>query len=145
VVDEVDRASGDALSTLLAVTDSPASARWRNPDTLEWLRPCEGFSVIMTTNVEHLLEIPEALRDRFPVAIRIDQPHPKAVARLSSDLQAVALAGSLGPSGRRVSLRKMFAFDQLRNSLGTERAATLVFGQEAAGGLLDALSIGGVS
>jgi hypothetical protein len=43
VLDEVDRASGDALATLLAITDSPASARWRNPDTLEWVRPGDGL------------------------------------------------------------------------------------------------------
>ena len=139
---EVDRASGDALSTLLAMTDSPESARWRNPETSEWVSPGPGFSVVMTTNLEELDDIPIALRDRFPVAIRIDRPHPASVQMLSSDLRACALLGSLADSSRRVSLRSFYAYDQLRSTVGPESAARLVFGESKAQGVLDALSIG---
>jgi len=145
VVDEVDRASGDALSTLLAVTDSIESARWRHPDTLDWVRPGPEYSVVMTSNVEHLDEIPAALLDRFPVAIRIDRPHPKALRRLSPDLRASALAGSLGPEERRISLRSFYTFDQLRATLGATRAAELVFGRASAEGVLDAPTISAVA
>lgn len=144
VVDEVDRASGDALATLLAVTDSPESARWRHPDTLEWVCPGREFSVVMTSNVEDLDDLPEALRDRFPASVRVDRPHPSALARLSSDLRGPAASGSLGPSGRRVSLRGFYVFDQLRACHGSERAAALVFGP-AARDVLDALAIGAVA
>jgi MoxR-like ATPase len=140
VVDEVDRASGDALSTLLAMTDSPESARWRNPETSEWVRPGPHFSVIMTSNIDDLDDIPSSLRDRFPVAIRIDRPHASALAALSADLRAPALAGSLGPVGRRVSLRSFYAFDELRRHCGAPRAAQLVFGENALS-VLDALAI----
>ncbi len=142
VVDEVDRASGDALSTLLAVTDSPESARWRHPETGEWWRPGPDFSVVMTTNAEDLDDLPDALVDRFAVALRIDRPHPDAVADLSADLRAPALAGSLGEAQRRVSLRSFYAFDQLRRHHGDRRAATLVFGEARALGVLDALAVG---
>ncbi len=142
VIDEVDRASGDALSTLLAMTDSPESARWRNPESGEWVRPGPDFSVVMTTNLEDLDDLPSALRDRFAVCIRIDRPHPSAVQSLSSDLRAPALAGSLGEPQRRVSLRSFYAFDQLRRGCGAQRAAQLVFGDDKATGVLDALSIG---
>jgi MoxR-like ATPase len=142
VVDEVDRASGDALSTLLAITDSMESARWRNPETSQWVKPGPDFSVVMTTNIEDLGDMPLALRDRFPVAIRIDRPHPHAVAALSDDLRGPALNGSLGESERRVSLRTFYAFDQLRLHLGAERAARLLFGESTATAVLDALSIG---
>ena len=145
VLDEVDRASGDALATLLAVTDSPESARWRNPDTLEWVRPGREFSVIMTSNIEDLDDIPRALRDRFPVSILVDRPHPSAVSRLSGDLRGPALAGSLGPEQRRVSLRSFYAFDELRRHHGPTRAAHLVFGEDVAQSILDALMIGAVS
>lgn len=141
VVDEVDRASGDALSTLLAMTDSVESARWRNPETGEWLRPGPQFSVVMTSNIEDLSDIAPSLRDRFPVSIRIDRPHPLAVERLSADLRAPALAGSLGPTGRRVSLRSFYAFDDLRRYCGASRAAHLVFGGDVAIDVLDALAI----
>jgi MoxR-like ATPase len=145
VVDEVDRASGDALSTLLAMTDSPESARWRNPETSEWVRPGPHFSVVMTSNIDDLDDIPPSLRDRFPISIRIDRPHPSAVASLSSDLRAPALAGSLGPVARRVSLRSFYAFDELRRQCGAARAAQLVFGAELALSVLDALAIGALA
>jgi len=141
VVDEVDRASGDALSTLLAVTDSSESARWRNPETGAWVSPGPRFSVVMTTNLEDLGAIPAALRDRFAVAIRIDQPHPDAVGLLSEDLRHAALVGSLADAPRRLSLRSFYAFDRLRSHLGSERAAQLVFGTERAESVLDALRI----
>lgn len=141
VVDEVDRASGDALSTLLAVTDSSDSARWRNPETGTWVSPGAQFSVVMTTNLEDLAAIPTALRDRFAVAIRVDQPHPDAVAMLSADLRHAAWAGSLTDASRRLSLRSFYAFDRLRSRLGSERAADLVFGTERAEAVLDALRI----
>jgi MoxR-like ATPase len=145
VVDEVDRASGDALSTLLAMTDSPESARWRNPETSEWVRPGPQFSVVMTTNVEDLDDIAPSLRDRFPVSVRIDRPHVSALASLSVDLRAPALAGSLGPASRRVSLRSFYAFDELRRRLGPARAAQLVFGDDAATSVLDALAIASIA
>ncbi len=141
VIDEVDRASGDALSTLLAMTDSPESARWRNPETAEWVRPGSQFSVVMTSNVEDLNEIAPSLRDRFAVCIRVDRPHPSALRTLSDDLRGPALAGSLGPIGRRVSLRSFYAFDQLRRHCGAQRAAHLIFGADVASSVLDALTI----
>lgn len=142
VVDEVDRASGDALSTLLAITDTAESARWRHPGTGEWLAPGSDFSVVLTTNLEFLEELPPALRDRFPLRVRIDQPHPSAVRALSDDLRQPALAGSLGDEDRRVSLRSFYAFDQLRRHYGAQRAAQLVFGEVRGAGVLDALTIG---
>jgi MoxR-like ATPase len=145
VLDEVDRASGDALATLLAMTDSPESARWRNPDTLEWVQPGSEFTVVMTSNLEDLNDVPGSLRDRFPVSIRIDRPHPAAVARLSGDLRAPALLGSVGPEQRRVSLRCFYAFDELRRHHGPSRAAHLVFGDDVAPSVLDALTIAAVS
>jgi MoxR-like ATPase len=145
VIDEVDRASGDALSTLLAMTDSPESARWRNPETSEWVRPGPQFSVVMTTNVEDLDDIAPSLRDRFPVSIRIDRPHVSALASLSPDLRAPALAGSLGPASRRVSLRSFYAFDELRRQLGPARAAQLVFGEDTATSVLDSLAIASIA
>jgi MoxR-like ATPase len=145
VVDEVDRASGDALSTLLAITDSPDSARWRHPESGEWVSPGAGFSVVMTTNLDELHDLPEALVDRFAVAIRIDRPHPSAVASLSGDLRAPAMLGSIGDPARRVSLRSFYAFDLLRRHCGPARAARLVFGEHRGAGVLDALSIGAVS
>lgn len=144
VLDEIDKASGDVLSTLLAMTDSVESASWTNPITKEVVRPADGFSVVMTTNLERMGDLPTALRDRFPVAIRIDRPHPSALDRLSADLRAFASASADADPGRRFSLRAFLAFDKVRASLGVERASHLVFGEQASV-VLDALAIEGLS
>ena len=144
VLDEVDRAAGDALATLLAVTDSRESARWRNPETLEWVTPGPDFSVVMTSNVESLDELAPSLLDRFAVRVHVDRPPRDALARLSADLRDAALRGSSGPVERRVSLRSFYAFDDLRTRYGAQRAARLVFGGSGEA-VLDALRIGAMA
>jgi MoxR-like ATPase len=139
VVDEIDKAGGDVFATLLAMTDSPESAKWEHPENGRIVRPRDGFSVIMTTNIEQMDELPEALKDRFPVAIRINQPHPDALEKLSPDLRNYAVR--MADAGeRRISLRTFYAFDKLRKSLGDEEGARLVFGKNAKS-VLDAIAI----
>jgi MoxR-like ATPase len=139
VIDEIDKAGGDVFATLLAMTDSPESAKWEHPENGRVVRPLDGFSVVMTTNIEHMNELPEALKDRFPVAIRINQPHPNALALLSADLRDYAVR--MADAGeRRISLRTFFAFDKLRKSLGDQESARLVFGKQAES-VLDAIAI----
>ena len=50
VADEIDRASGDVLSLLLNMFDSPESASWQHPDTGHVFKPAKNFSVVMTTS-----------------------------------------------------------------------------------------------
>lgn len=144
VVDEIDRASGDVLSLLLAVTDTVDSAEWAHPENGRIVRPRDGFSVVMTTNVEDMRELPEALRDRFPVRIRINTPHPDALLCLPADLRAAAAASADAEKDRRFSIRTFMAFAKLRNSIGVERAANMVFGKHAAA-IIDAILINGVA
>lgn len=140
VVDEIDKAGGDVFATLLAMTDTVESAEWEHPETGRVIRPQDGFSVVMTTNVEDMDELPTALRDRFPVAIRIDQPHPAALEKLSADLRPYAVR--MADAGyRRISLRSFYAFDKLRFSMGEDRAAEMVFGAARASSILDAIRI----
>jgi MoxR-like ATPase len=142
VVDEVDRVSGDALSMLLMITDSRESARWIHPETHQEMTPGENFSVVMTSNVTHPDDIPTALRDRFPVALHINQPPEEALAGLSPDLRGPARQAAMSPEGRRFSLRAFYSFDQLRAGLGDDqRAAEMAFGVDAAPAVLDALTI----
>lgn len=139
VIDEIDKASGDVFALLLAVTDSVESACWEHPQTGRIERPLDGFSVVMTTNVEDPGELPSALTDRFPVAIRINEPHPDALVRLAPDLRDYARrAADLGD--RRISLRAFYAFDELTRTLGAERAAEIVF-RDLAPEILDAITI----
>ena len=119
--------------------DSPESASWEHPENGRIHRPRQGFSAIMTTNVENMEELPTALSDRFPVRIRINAPHPSALERLSPDLReyAVRMADA---GNRRVSLRAFMAFDQLRKTLGVQKAANIIF-RSRAESVLDALAI----
>lgn len=144
VADEIDRASGDVLSLLLAMFDSPESASWTHPATKQTFRPLPGFSVIMTTNIEDMRELPTALKDRFPVAIRINRPHPNALLALPEDLREVASASVDADDERRYSIRTFQSYAKLRGTLGAERAAGLVFGKNAKA-IMDAIKIEEVS
>jgi MoxR-like ATPase len=143
IVDEIDKASGDVYATLLAMLDSPESASWEHPSTGRIHKPKQGFSAIMTTNVENMGELPTALTDRFPIKIRINEPHPNALLRLSPDLRGFAVA--MADAGeRRISLRAFLAYDTLRKQLGAERSAVLTFGDRAQS-ILDAIRVESVS
>lgn len=140
VIDEIDRASGDVESALLAVTDTVASAEWEHPETGRKIRPLDGYSVIMTTNIENMNELPTALKDRFPVAIRINTPHPDALLGLPEDLRAAAAASADADKGRRFSVRAFSAYADLRLKVGPERAAKIIFGAMA-DDIVDAIRI----
>ena len=143
IVDEVDKASGDVFATLLAMLDSPESASWEHPETGAVVKPLAGFSAVMTTNVENMGELPMALADRFPIRIRINEPHPNALLRLSPDLRGYAVRmADCGDD--RISLRAFIALDTLRKSVGMERALHLTFGDRAKS-ISDAIKIDSIS
>jgi len=130
VVDEIDKAGGDVFATLLNMTDSDESAMWENPLTGEKTTPARGYTVIMTTNVEQIEELPAALIDRFPVRLRIDRPHPSALMTLPYEWRGyadrMADAGS-----ERMSLRLFQSLHQLSVQMGEEKAARLILGTRA--------------
>ncbi len=130
VIDEIDKASGDVYATLLAMTDNAESSAWTNDLNGKVYFPRPGFSVVMTTNIEDMADLPEALKDRFPVCIRIDQPHPSALLRLPEDLRGYALRMA-DQGDERISLRSFMAFAKLRETLEEIVAAHLVFRERA--------------
>lgn len=144
VVDEVDKASGDVFGTLLSMLDSPESASYERPDTGEVVRPLAGFSAVMTTNIENMGELPSALADRFPIRIRINEPHPDALLRLSPALRGYA-ARMADAGDDRISLRAFIALDKLSKSLGMERACVLTFGERRAKQIMDAIAVDSLS
>jgi hypothetical protein len=74
------------------------------------------------------------------VAIRINTPHPNALLELPEDLRAAAAASADADRSRRFSIRAFQSYAKLRNSMGSERAARLIFGQQAQS-ILDAIAI----
>lgn len=131
VINEIHKAGGDALSFLLAGLDNPETARLTLP-TGETVRPHKNFQVIATMNGNPDDELEPALRDRFPAAIEITEPHPNGVARLPEDLrQAAQSTVCCAQPERRISLRQWLAFAQLRSDIGSEDAARVIFGARA--------------
>ncbi|MEL0039125.1 MAG: AAA family ATPase [Halieaceae bacterium] len=139
VVDEIDKAGGDVFATLLNMTDSAESAEWEHPVTGEKTYPQPGYTVIMTTNVEQIEELPEALTDRFPVRIRIDRPHPDALLTLPAHWRNYA--DRMADAGaERMSLRLFQSMAKLTHQMGEEKAAQLILGPRA-GAFLEAIKI----
>ena len=121
------------------MTDTVESAKWENPANGRIETPKEGFSVVMTTNIENMEELPSALKDRFPCAIRINEPHPNALTQLPSNIREYAR--KMADAGeRRISLRQFYAYGQLAKNHGKERAAQLIFGPQAEA-FLDAVQV----
>jgi len=130
VLNEVDRATGDLMSLLLAVCDDPEFARLTLP-TGETVRPAAGFSVVATMN-----GVPEdldpALLDRFTVRVHVDKIAPGAAASLPADLRAYAESTAAGAqSDRRISFRAWDAYARLRGEIGPDMAMRAVFGSRA--------------
>jgi MoxR-like ATPase len=125
LIDEIDKASGEVLGSLLQFCDSEGSARWEHPDTREVVTPAAGFTVVITTNA-HPNSLAEALRDRFPVAIEINEAHPAAIALLPQWLQEPARQLCRAKDDDRLSLRAFFAIAHLSTTLGISRAVELV-------------------
>jgi len=130
ILNELHRAGGDMTGFLLALLDSPATARLTLP-TGETITPHPDFTVVATSNgdPETLLD---ALRDRFPVTVCIDKVHPDALAALPVDIRVAAENTALIPDEiRRLSIRAWEAFGTLRDAVGPEYAAAAVFGESA--------------
>jgi MoxR-like ATPase len=139
-VNEVDKASDDAKTLLYALLDDPDFARLTLP-TDDTVRPAPGFSVVGTTNALPDV-LPDALRDRFPVRILIDEVHPDALLKLPDYMRLAARETTklALDDARRVSLREWYAFAELVGKLGDERAADVMFGDRAFA-VLDALTL----
>jgi MoxR-like ATPase len=131
VINEIDHAGGDCLSFLLNILDSEETAAITLP-TGETLRPHPDFQAIGTMNGDPDTDLPPALRDRFPAAIEIVEPHPNGIAALPVDLRDAARGSVCATHAeRRVTLRAWLAFARYREMMGVEHAAFAVFGGRA--------------
>jgi MoxR-like ATPase len=119
--------------------DDPDLAMLTLP-TGEIVRPAAGFQVVATMNGEPQ-DLPFALRDRFPVALEINEVHPNAIERLPADLQQAARNTALAVDPeRRISVRVWFEFATLRQRLeGDEAMAAKALFRERAPAVLDAI------
>lgn len=128
VINEIEKASGDVQTLLLAILDDRESCALTLP-TSETVIPADGYTVAATMNGDADQDLPEALRSRFPVRLRITTIHPDAIKRLAPDLQdAARTTGGEIEEERRINIRAWLEFDRLRSKVGAETAAQAVFG-----------------
>jgi MoxR-like ATPase len=139
VLDEIDHASGDIMSLLMAIIDGQDTACITLPNN-ETVEPAPGFSIVATMNGDPD-QLPPALRDRFTVTIEIDAVHPDALAALPSNIRNAANATALLPPERRLSIRAWAQFAHLRQYVSEGTAAAAVFGRARANDVLDALRL----
>lgn len=133
-LDEIGRASADAMSYTLLALQNPESMRIVTR-TGEIVQPKPGnWQVICTTNGEPT-ELPDPVRDRLHVAIEITHPHPDLVASLQFPESQRAVTSS----SREFSTRAILTYDRLRVAgWSIEDAAKLVWDPASAKSWIDA-------
>ena len=129
VENEIDKASGDALSFFHAYLDDRSMSEFTLP-TGETVTPHENFRCWATTNGVPE-DLPDAVRSRFPVAIEIPKPHPDVIALLPNDLRKAAWNSFDADPDRAVDMRSWLAFASSRETHGEKIAAAAVFGERA--------------
>ena len=137
VVDEIARASQDAMSACLLALTNPESLRLRSGD--EVIAPkVEHWHVVATSNDEPST-LPAALADRLHVSIRLTHPHPDLVRTLTT-VEARRLVTA---ESREYSVRAVLTYDRLRSQgWSLEDAARLVWEPEVAQSLIDVVKLG---
>lgn len=131
VLNELEKASGDAQTFLLGFLDDIEIAQQTLPSN-ETVRPTKGFHVVATMNGDPDQDLLPALRDRFPVAIHINEIAPPALEKLPSHIRTVAKnSGIIQDAQRRISVRAWNEFAKLSELVGEEIAAEAIFGKRA--------------
>ena len=129
VVNEINRAGGSVLTALYAICDDLEIAQLTLTSG-ETVIPNKDFYCVSTMNdVPECL--PEGLRDRFPIKLLIDYPHPEAIEILTPDMQALIMT-SYSSSNVPITFRQARAYqDLVKNGVSVSAACQAVFGREA--------------
>lgn len=123
LIDEINHAGGDVLTFLHTLCDDPQIARLTLP-TGETVTPHADFRIVATMNGT-VDELPEALLSRFAARFHVEDPHPKALARLPKILHALAKDTIARDEG--VTLRSWLAFAELSTRIGFVNAGEAIF------------------
>jgi MoxR-like ATPase len=130
VINEIDKASGSVQTLLHGILDDQEMAGMTLP-TSETVRPAAGFRAIATMNGD-VADLPIALADRFELKLKIDEPHPDALASLPTDLQKLAKnAYSTEGDDVGITFREIVAYSKLRQVV-SPKDALVVFGDRSA-------------
>jgi MoxR-like ATPase len=137
VINEIDHAGADVMTFLHALLDDPQFAKFTLPNKdKETVRPADGFQAIATMNGVPT-DLGDALRDRFPVTMKVDTVHPDALNVLPKNIRAVYNDFEHDA----FSIRRWSAFANLMNSgLSKEDSVRAVFPNESSM-ILEALAL----
>lgn len=142
-INEIVEAGADVEVFLHNALDDPEFARLDLPNG-ETLRPTPSHLIVVATMNGDPRQLREALRDRFPVKLKIDEPHPDAILALPKDLRPLAIEMTKAdkPKEQRLSIRPFVAYAQMRTRVSPLAAAQAIFG-ESAFDMLAALGLSG--
>jgi MoxR-like ATPase len=139
VIDEIGRASADAMTACLLALTNPESLRLtlRSGEVLA-PKP-ENWHVVATSNDEPKM-LPPALEDRLHINVRVDAPHPGLVRSLTTvEARRAACATSA-----EYSVRALLTYDRLRaGGMTLEEAAGMVWEPATASSFVDAAKLEG--
>jgi MoxR-like ATPase len=144
VLNEVENVSPDAEVALHLALDDADVAGYRVPHTGEVVKPLKwgngkGFRAIATTNNE-MTALSVGVQSRLKIEARADFPAPELVDSLHTD-EAKRLVCA---TAREYDIRTVMAWDEaMRDGEDAEEAAQIIFGDEEARSLLDAIKIDG--
>lgn len=143
VIDEIDHASSEVMSLLFAFLDDPQVAALTLPDADNaTIHPGPKFMAIATSN-QGPNALPEPLKDRFEVRIRVDVPSPGMMSSLIPEIRDVAdsVIQTFATSGTTITFRDLKHYSDMRKRGFTrEIAAQLCFGDKFAD-VLTAISL----
>ena len=139
VLNEVDHASGDAMTRLLEVLDDPSLCALHLP-TGEVVRPKVGaWRIVATSNAEPGALLP-AVADRLHLAVMVSHPHPGLVQACRHYIVQRLLAAE----AREYSVRCLLSLDEMLSAgMGLREAASVVFDATVANGIVDAARLAG--
>lgn len=133
LIDEIDQFSPDVRCLLMAALDSREICRLTLPSG-EVIRPSDGYGVIATTNA-HPSELPDAVRQRFPLVVRAAEPSSRVTARLPAGFREMVQRHYQSTQTSAYTppcdCCTVFGFDALSAALGAEAAARLIWGDDA--------------
>ena len=131
VVNELDRASNDALTFMYLLAESAETAIINLPNN-EVIRPAPGYHVVATMNGDPYHDLPEALHTRFGVKIFVDMINPVALEPFPKSWRPIISRMCLvRESERRTYLREWYAYWAIRPAVNEQVAARAVFGPRA--------------
>lgn len=137
VINEIDHAGVDVMTFLHALLDDPKFAKFTLPNKdKEVVRPAEGFQIVATMNGTPQ-DLSDALSDRFPVKIEVNEVHPDALEALPNKLKAVYQDYNYSAN---FSVRKWTAFAELLDKgCELEVAARAIFPDDTSN-IIDAMT-----